>query len=631
MRLVVRGFAAFRDEVEIDFTDTDFFALVGPTGSGKSSVIDAICFALYGSVPRYEHASLKAPVVTTNATEARVELDFSSAGRHYRIVRTVRRKGNGKVQLDRLADDGTLAEPLTSSVGDTKRLVPAIVGLKFDEFTKCVVLPQGAFANLLHANDADRNELLTSVLGLGVYDEIARLAHDRERQVSADITADERVLDDLGAVDDTALEAAASRLTALKAQFKDVDAARREAGVLNERVAAARGELAAAKRAVDALERVRVAPEVSAIAEEREALSVRLAAAEHAHVGARAELDAVTKVMEQGRSAREVEAVVQAHHKLAELDAARAEHTAAHTEAVDTVARATSAAGDAQAALEAARADVDAARAAHAAHALAARLVVGEPCPVCEQVVESVDAVSQRAMPAAVARADKELARATRAHDGARQAVSSAEHAVTSIAAQLDGLEARRVELVAAVAALPDADAAEAALVAAETAASAVNDARKRAGAAFDEETAARRALHEFDGRVDAIGSAFHTQRDAVAAAGVSGAPVPTGVLASDWTQLHEWAGTEAGAWRSKAATIDAGCASVDAEARALVTRVAAPLEQLGVGVARGASLDDVRDAVIEAGTDARNRHERLVEARATAAQLAAQLSTRRE
>ncbi|HEY3832820.1 MAG TPA: SMC family ATPase [Acidimicrobiia bacterium] len=631
VRLVVRGFAAFRDEVELDFADTDFFALVGPTGAGKSSVIDAICFALYGSVPRYEHASLKAPVVTTNATEARVELDFSSGGERYRIVRTVRRKGNGKVQLDRLAADGTLAEPLTSSVSDTKRLVPAIVGLKFDEFTKCVVLPQGAFATLLHANDADRNELLTSVLGLGVYDEIARLAHERERQIGADITADERVLDDLGAVDDVALDAAATRLTALKALFKDVDAARSESAVLNERAVAARADLAAAKRAIDALEGVRVAPEVSAIAGEREALGARLGAAEQAHVGARAELDAATKVMEQGRSVRDVEAVVQAHHKLVQLDAARAEHTARHMAAVDAAARTAAAAGEAEAALEGARAAVDAARAAHAAHALSARLVVGEPCPVCEQVVDSLDAVAQRARPVAVARAEKEQDGTTRAHDAARKAMSTTEHAVTSIAAQLEALEARRAELLAAVAPIPDADAAEAALVAAETAAAAVNDACKRAGVAFDEERDARQALRDYDGRVEAIGSAFHAQRDEVAAAHVAGVPVPTGVLAADWTQLHEWARTEAGAWRAKAATIEAGCASVDAEARALVARVAAPLEQLDVAVTRGASLDDVRDAVIEAGTDARHRHERLVEARARAAELTEQLSTRRE
>ncbi len=72
VQLVVEGFAAFRDRVEIDFTGTDFFALVGPTGSGKSTVLDAIGFALYGSVPRYDREGLVAPVITQGANEARV-------------------------------------------------------------------------------------------------------------------------------------------------------------------------------------------------------------------------------------------------------------------------------------------------------------------------------------------------------------------------------------------------------------------------------------------------------------------------------------------------------------------------------------------------------------------------------
>ena len=53
VRLDMDGFAAFRDQATVDFTDADFFALVGPTGSGKSTVIDAMTFALYGTVPRW--------------------------------------------------------------------------------------------------------------------------------------------------------------------------------------------------------------------------------------------------------------------------------------------------------------------------------------------------------------------------------------------------------------------------------------------------------------------------------------------------------------------------------------------------------------------------------------------------
>jgi exonuclease SbcC len=628
---VARGFAAFRDEVELDFTDTDFFALVGPTGAGKSSVIDAICFALYGSVPRYEHASLKEPVITTNASEARVELDFSRGDEHYRIVRIVRRKGKGKVQLDRVASDGTLIETLTDSLSKVRPLVPKIVGLKFEEFTKCVVLPQGAFSTLLHANDAERNDLLTSLLDLGVYDEIARLASERERQLGADITADERVLNDLGAVDDATLDAAATRLAALRQLLNDVRAAGVDATALAERVAAARAELTAVQRGIRALEGVRVAPEVSALAVERQALVERLGTAEQEHAAARAAVDAATKVLEQSRPIAELELIVQSHHKLVALDTVRQERTAEHAAAVEAVARATAAADDAHTTLETARAKADDVRSAHAAHALADRLVIGEPCPVCEQVVQSLDAVAGRATPAALARADKDLAGATRADEAARKAVSKAEQVVTAATTQLAELERRHLELVVAVSTIPDSDAAETALAGAEAATEAVNDARKRASAALDEETTARRAVGELDGRVSAIDRAFHEQRDDIAAAGVVGTPVPSGVLAADWTQLQEWAVTEARAWHERSANVEATCKSIEGEARAVVDRFVAPLGELGVQVAQGASLDDVRDKVLEAGTDARHRHDRLVEARDTAARLTGDLTARRE
>jgi DNA repair protein SbcC/Rad50 len=53
LRLMLEGFASYREPTDIDFNDVNFFALVGPTGSGKSTVIDGLCFALYGTVPRW--------------------------------------------------------------------------------------------------------------------------------------------------------------------------------------------------------------------------------------------------------------------------------------------------------------------------------------------------------------------------------------------------------------------------------------------------------------------------------------------------------------------------------------------------------------------------------------------------
>ncbi|MGH9192748.1 MAG: AAA family ATPase, partial [Acidimicrobiales bacterium] len=74
-RLEVEGFTVFRGPTVLDFTGVDLFALIGPTGAGKTSIIDALTFALYGSVPRLDDRRAVAPVISQNLTEARVRLD----------------------------------------------------------------------------------------------------------------------------------------------------------------------------------------------------------------------------------------------------------------------------------------------------------------------------------------------------------------------------------------------------------------------------------------------------------------------------------------------------------------------------------------------------------------------------
>src|SRR5213078_76514 len=97
LRLDLHGFTVFRDSTTIDFTDADFFALVGPTGSGKSTVLDAICFALYGTVPRWADKRAIANALAPSCVEARVRLVFESAGVRYALTRVVRRDGKGAV------------------------------------------------------------------------------------------------------------------------------------------------------------------------------------------------------------------------------------------------------------------------------------------------------------------------------------------------------------------------------------------------------------------------------------------------------------------------------------------------------------------------------------------------------
>src|ERR671928_194017 len=127
LRLDMAGFTVFREETTVDFTDTDFFALVGPTGSGKSTILDAVCFALYGSVPRYESENLIRYVVTLGALEGRVRLDFELDGHHYIATRVARRNQKGVVSTKEARLERVTAGESTEVVAGFEREMSSAV------------------------------------------------------------------------------------------------------------------------------------------------------------------------------------------------------------------------------------------------------------------------------------------------------------------------------------------------------------------------------------------------------------------------------------------------------------------------------------------------------------------------
>src|SRR5690606_31707950 len=138
-RLEMAGFAPFRSATEIDFGGLDIFALTGPTGSGKSSVIDAITFALYGRVARYGGRAVE-PVISLGAAEARVLFEFTVEGVPYTAARVVRRnpRGGATVAEARLESGGAV---LASGADEVGRHVEQLLGLGLDHFNRSVVLP----------------------------------------------------------------------------------------------------------------------------------------------------------------------------------------------------------------------------------------------------------------------------------------------------------------------------------------------------------------------------------------------------------------------------------------------------------------------------------------------------------
>ncbi len=188
--LELNGFASFRESTRIDFGDAEYFALVGPTGAGKSTVIDALTFALYGSVARWDREGLVSPALAPTVNRGTVRLLFDVAGARYSVVRELRR-GGGKnptvtvrsVRLERLHEPDALgaAEDETEVVAADSAVTPEVerlLGLSFKHFCTCVALPQGAFAEFLHATAGERQKILMKLLGLEVYERIQRRAND---------------------------------------------------------------------------------------------------------------------------------------------------------------------------------------------------------------------------------------------------------------------------------------------------------------------------------------------------------------------------------------------------------------------------------------------------------------------
>jgi len=103
LRLQLKGFTAFRDEQEIDFSSLDVFAIAGPTGSGKSSLLDAMTYALYGNVERVGRQVSQ--LVSQGQPRLAVTLEFAVGPARYRITRsTPARGGATKVMLERCED-----------------------------------------------------------------------------------------------------------------------------------------------------------------------------------------------------------------------------------------------------------------------------------------------------------------------------------------------------------------------------------------------------------------------------------------------------------------------------------------------------------------------------------------------
>ena len=192
MRILQIRFAnlnSLAGEWEIDLTHPSFaadgiFAITGPTGAGKSTILDALCLALYGSTPRLGRITVSGNEIMSRQTgECFAEAAFTTQAGRYRChwsQRRARGRADGKLQQPKheIVDLAT-GKVLEVKLLDVGRQVEAVTGMDFDRFTRSMLLAQGGFAAFLQAAADERAPILEQITGTEIYSRISIAVHER--------------------------------------------------------------------------------------------------------------------------------------------------------------------------------------------------------------------------------------------------------------------------------------------------------------------------------------------------------------------------------------------------------------------------------------------------------------------
>lgn len=474
LHLTLSGFRSYERTTELSFESRNLLAIVGPTGAGKSSILDGISYALYGKTPREQRAVKK--LICSRSEEARVHFRFSVNERCYEITRVLRRKAGPAPHV--LVDQSS-GDKITGESSVTEKVIE-LVGLDFSAFSSSVLLAQGEFAHFLQATPTKRGQILKGVFRLEQIDALRDAARARVDQLGGDLRVIEGERRHIPADVDDRLALAVERKKAASRRVEVLATAIHKEQDLEAALRGAAGDL---ERAAGELDKLRSALEVipttdhlhqleregssideliaeagSSVAVATEERTAALAAREELEDQIGSETDLVelrSTAVELDRTTRAAaerdEAIAAQQRQLEKLRGELLVAEAAHSSGVEAAREATSAREKAER--------------EHAAHALRGELQVGMPCPVCEAPVEAVPKRKRltaldklkAAERAALDALEDETGVASFAATALAVAEANRKHLVDDLAATRERARELELELEAALGEVPDA------------------------------------------------------------------------------------------------------------------------------------------------------------------------------
>lgn len=298
LKLRIENINSLAGRYEIDFTNRDYvesgiFAIVGPTGSGKTTILDAVTLALFGKTPRMETRTSTSKktdrgcmVLTEGRKQCSASVVFESMGKFWRSRWSVRLKRTGEprdaqVELVRLPDGSAeTGEIVAEQKLAWNAKVPEVLGMDYETFTRSALLAQGAFTELLRAQVDDRAAILEKITGTKLYSTIGQWVFERCRdennkvkRLLVHLEGAEMLAEDARKALETALETTADeakhvrlhrseleadlrwirQTTAARARLKDAEQSFVQAEKAAQASQALKREAAAARSAVEPL------------------------------------------------------------------------------------------------------------------------------------------------------------------------------------------------------------------------------------------------------------------------------------------------------------------------------------------------------------------------------------------